>query len=324
MWGENGFVSQRCGGGGEEFIKRKSQFERKTEKMKYLQGIGIRVRVMLGVLAMGSGISIGSGYDFNDEAQYTDAFYKAGLGTVLNYSASGGIGDSGWVTLGNPNNSIPGMLVANQKVSADGDSISLGVSFYWEGASGALGTGHNDVIWVGIGKSGDPDIPFLPRNSGSDPLAIESAQELRIALRLPPKGDGSTVDFRVSGSKDQTRFWGGDNGSTVSLTEGEWYRLEATFSKAVISTGWDISVDLMEMSASGEKGDNIMSWTTPSQYNEALTSGDVNVLVGTRAQRFSNIKGFDDFIVIPEPTIGALAVGGVLFMAMLRGRNIEK
>ncbi|HWL52748.1 MAG TPA: hypothetical protein VNQ90_09950 [Chthoniobacteraceae bacterium] len=260
-------------------------------------------------------------YNFNDATQW-DEFYRTG-NNIWSNPGTGGLSNTPWAAIGSGNNSIPGMLVRSESFSATEETFTLGAYFFWSSAETGLATGSNDVLWLGIGQSGDPEKAFLPRNNGSDALAPESAQELRLGLALVNgAGNDNKVRPRGGGAIDGVRMSSfTDNNNTVTLTQDSWYYLELNFERAPISTGYTLTLNLYEATGTGSKGENILTYTT-TQYNVALTTGELTPFVGSTSQRFSNVAGIDNlYLSIPEPSVTALAIGGLVFLGVLRLRH---
>lgn len=251
---------------------------------------------MLAVTAASMAGAQGEFFDFNEAGKWDYAFYKTGP-QIFRWEAAGGIDDTPWITNERPNNSIAGMLVLDRKFPGNQSEITLGIYFQWKGDAPASST--MDALTLGIGRSDDASERFVPSTLLSEDPNVATTQQLHIGIALTSEEDvvkihgGEIVD-------QEKKFFAVPEGKSAQLVQGNWYYMEVEFRRALIDTGYDVTLRLYESDASGVKGAEMLSGTV-TRYNAALINGDVQPFIAVRTVRYSNIVGIDNFSLTTTP-----------------------
>lgn len=265
-------------------------------------------------------------YDFNTPEQWND-FYNPSS-SLWGNTQTGGISNSPWVeTTSVGNNTVPYFKVLkNSFDTTDLDSFTVGVSFLWESHPdyGVVTSGANAQLTIGIGRSSDEGKDFEPRFSGSG-FGAETAD--MIALGIQVRSGSPNVVVPRSGLivSSSNITYNQDNNKEVTLTQGEWYELEAVFEKGFIENSFDITLNLYSLTSDGERvGEALFSYEI-NRINMNLTGNDVHAFFGNVSRRFDNIAGIDNFYVqIPENSSIGLGVLGLFLLGYIKRRRVTR
>lgn len=272
-------------------------------------------------MTLASPLSLAETYTFETEEQFADSFTRSGQDTFA-YSANGGIGGGGGiVSKSGSSSSARGYLTTTETFTAN-TSITMSVNFQWQTAN--LNTG--DVLVIGFGSAGEGDTSFQPYAGNNGTSSGTNGNELHLGLS-------------VTGSLNQIRFTGShlQNGTLENfisnsltyqtLTEGQWYFLEANFVLNDEQTGFNLSVGLFAANADGSKGATIYVWDAPAKINSNLVGSTAHAYMVSRLGHYSGIAAIDNFYVstipapVPEPStasVAALGLGAFAYLARRR------
>lgn len=259
--------------------------------------------VASGVIGVVAPLSSGALVDFNTAGQLASDFTVNNSGGVLSQSATGGVGDSGSVV-------TTGDSTATYKVSP----------FSW--ASGPLevsvmvrkadATANNRVAVVGF--VGADNMSFF--NTGTNAfisVRLDTVQSTPVDLA------NINIQSRGGGALNTT---GNQLGTNLSLVDGNWYKLTATFTKLSAANTFEIGVTVQDFGSTGlGLVGSVASLTTT--YTHA-TAGEVHGLTNVYAAFRGTLPGggprLDNFtaVVVPEPAAVALLAPAVSLLLRRR------
>lgn len=166
---------------------------------------------------------------------------------------------------------------------------------------------------AGIGIGSEP---------GADDLRNRSGVTIGVSLGGNSSGFNNGI-AALAGAADGSGYEGSFSGAV--LTDGNWYKLAATFTQTSVST-WDISATVTDFGADG-----LTMGATVITLNDTIDGGSDDlsldadsyvVLVYGENDRMG-VDGYDDlaFTQIPEPSVLSLfGLGGVLLLVLGRRR----